>query len=105
MVCVSVYRSPEIVCSQGGTVTAAADVWSLAATILHIFAGTAPFSGISVVRIIASLIAHGQPSVRNIMPTGLQVLLNTCFQCTPAKRPDIAKVVQRLQVQHKLATA
>ncbi len=103
MVCVSVYRSPETVCSQGGTLTAAADIWSLAATILHVF-GAAPFSGISVVRIIASLNAHGQPSIPCTLPMRLQALLFTCFQCTPAKRPGIDETVRRLQVRHGHAT-
>ena len=100
MECVSLYRSPETVCFQGGTLTAAADIWSLAATILHVFAGAAPFSGVSVVRIIASLNALQTPSIPSALPVGLHFLLYTCFQFTPANRPDIAETLRRLQVKH-----
>ena len=105
MVCVSVYRSPETVCFQGGTLTAAADIWSLAATILHVFAGAAPFSGVSVICIIARLNAKHKPSIPCPAPLGLHVLLYTCFQFTPANRPDIAETLRRLQVKHQFASA
>ncbi|DBA90290.1 hypothetical protein WJX77_001446 [Trebouxia sp. C0004] len=91
------YMSPETVCSQGGTLTAAADIWSLAATILHVFAGAAPFSGISVIRIIASLNAQTKPFIPSALPVGLHFLLYMCFQFMPADRPDIAEVLRRLQ--------
>jgi len=102
--CGFAYRSPETVCSHGGTLTAAADIWSLAATILHVFAGAAPFSGVSVVRIIASLNAHEKPSIPDVLPIRLQILLSMCFQFRPADRPDIAETLRRLQVTHTYAT-
>ena len=104
-VCASVYRSPETVCSQGGTLTAAADIWSLAATILHVFAGAAPFSGVSVLRIIGPLNEQKRPSIPRPLPDGLHFLLFACFQCAPADRPDIAVIIKKLQVTHGCATA
>lgn len=101
----SVYRSPETVCAKGGTLTTAADIWSLAATILHVFAGAAPFSGVSVIRIIASLNERKKPSIPSTLPAGLHWVLYTCFQCRPADRPDIAEALRRLQVKHNFATA
>lgn len=89
--------------SAGGTgvrLGFAADVWSLAATIVYVFTETAPYSGQNVWQIITALTAERvPPAIPESVPAALRELLSRCFAFESEARPEIHEIVQQLQVR------
>lgn len=101
---VAACRSPEAVNPGDCALTTAADIWSLAATMLHIFTGKAPYEGLTVIQIVAKLAClQMRPTVPSTpcMPVALQALLCKCFDFQPAHRPSIQQLVEYLQVAQR----
>jgi serine/threonine protein kinase len=72
------YAAPEQ--DAGGTVTAATDVWGLAATLVECVTGAAPGRSPDLTRV----------------PASLRPLLADCLRTDPATRPALAEVGARL---------
>ncbi len=92
-------RAPEGVRPNASPLKASADVWSLAATILFMMTNDVPYSGKTIIQIIAAL-QHplAPPTVPDTLPVQLQSLLRQCFQFNPSRRPTAADMVSELQV-------
>ena len=76
----------------------AADVWSVAASILYIFTATAPYSGFS--QVIAALTAERLPPSVKSVPAAQRELLMRCFAVVPPEsRPQISEIVHQPQVR------
>ena len=94
-------RSPEAVTAGGAGLRLgfAADIWSLAASILYIFTAAPPYSGLNVWQIINALTEQRlPPTIPESVPAALRELLMRCFAFAPESRPHISEIVQQLQV-------
>ena len=95
-------RSPEAADPQRGALTAAANIWSLAATLLHIFTGSPPFKGLTTKHVMTFLQSDDQlPLVPASLPAPLQTVLKSCF-ADFMKRPQADEIVVVLKVSHHL---
>ena len=76
-------RSPE----AANRISYASDVWSLAATIFHIYTGLGAF-----------LPHNTDVLMPTCIPWSLQRLLGKCFDLFPSDRPNAVELVTELQV-------
>jgi serine/threonine-protein kinase len=67
------YMAPEQI-TEARNVDARADVWSLGATLYHLVSGKPPFSGATLDRIFASIIAGQRPSLDGLPPAIASVI-------------------------------
>jgi serine/threonine protein kinase len=90
------YMSPEQL--EGRPVDAAADVWSLGATLYTALEGKPPFDGPTLTAVIAAILTREPtPAVQAGPLTGL---LNQMLLKDPARRPTAAAVAQALSGGH-----
>ena len=78
------YLSPEAV--EGGTLTAASDVYSVAAVLAALLTGADVFTGPTVERVLASHLDPERPGL-NELPPALRALLSQSLSIAAADRP------------------
>ncbi|MET9481786.1 serine/threonine-protein kinase [Streptomyces sp. NPDC006638] len=86
------YMAPEQII--GGSVTGAADVFSLGAVLAYAATGAGPFAGDSSAALLYKVV-HGEPEL-GPMEGALRDLVAHCLAKDPAARPTPAEVARRL---------
>lgn len=97
-------RSPEVLAplldqpAPAAPVTAAADMWSLACTVLHMATGAAPHGDLSaagVGRLLRRVGLHRQaPAIPDCLPGPLRQLLGRCLSADPPQRPTAMQALR-----------
>ncbi|GAA2401610.1 hypothetical protein GCM10010191_06120 [Actinomadura vinacea] len=87
------YMSPEQ--ASGEPAGPAADVFSLGAVLTYALTGSGPFGGGAVHEVIYRVI-HLQPDLSAIGDPGLRVLIASCLDKDPARRPDPGQLLRSL---------
>jgi serine/threonine-protein kinase len=92
------YVSPEAI-RDPRSCTAAADIYSLGATLYHLLVGHPPFQADSPYEVMrAHLEQRPQPlrELRNDIPAGLAQLVDRCLSKTPERRPTALQLAELL---------
>jgi serine/threonine protein kinase len=88
------FMAPEQVSGGGSPVTAAADVFSLGATLLYAATGHSPFHAKNSAEALLMLMTQ-EPDLSGV-PDGLRTMLTGCLSRNPADRPTPAALVEYL---------
>ncbi len=86
------FMAPEQL--AGSRVTAAADMWSWAVTMVFAGTGELPFNGVSLTA-AAYAILHSEPTI-GLLPRPLHSLVHRCLSKDPAARPSARDVLGEL---------
>ena len=94
--CTPNYAAPE--CFKDGKLTPACDIWSWAATTVHMFTGSPPFMGNSIFAIATKTAVNREtPEIPERAPQLLKELLVRCFAYDAEDRPSAADLVEELE--------
>ena len=102
------YMAPEmrrrVKPGQAAPSPRAADVWSLGCTLLELFTGRMPYTGMIDAEITTAQLVDGEapPELEDLeslpgVGPALHAVVAQCLQLAPAARPDAAKVLEQLQ--------
>ncbi|KAG2484570.1 hypothetical protein HYH03_016613 [Edaphochlamys debaryana] len=94
------YMPPEQFKSDNGTnfVTPASDMWSFAATMVHVLTGQPPWGALSEAAIARKLSVEQQaPPLPPGLPPPLEALLEACFAPDPRVRPSAAAALEWIE--------
>ncbi len=96
------YAAPEVL--EDGRTTAAADVYSLAATLYHLAAGATPFASAQLKTAVRRILTEDPPPLgRADAPPGLDRVLRRALAKDPAQRPasaaDLAEQLREVQAR------
>ncbi|HEY8943060.1 MAG TPA: serine/threonine-protein kinase [Polyangiaceae bacterium] len=93
------YLAPEQV--KGDTVGAAADQFALAVMTFELLTGRLPWSGKTVIEVLASMLHDQPPSVAELvpeLPAGIDAVLHRALEKDPEQRfPSVAAFIEALQ--------
>jgi WD40 repeat protein/serine/threonine protein kinase/DNA-binding SARP family transcriptional activator len=99
------YLSPEV--AQGGSVTPAADIYSLGVVIYELLAGRHPFPGLSPEALIQMHLKHQLPSVLGLrpeLPPAVDEIIEQATAKQPGDRfedcPAVARALRRALLAH-----
>jgi len=87
-------RAPEQF-SSGQGITNKVDIWAFASTVLHMLTGCAPWQDDTMLQICTAVgVGLQAPPLPPGLPAHLELLLSSCLQSDPAKRPTAAHILK-----------
>lgn len=89
--------APEILKSES-TVTAKADSYSFGMILWEVCTGKRPYAGLSFEALTRKILAGHRENVPELIPIEFRGLITACWSATPEKRPDMAQIIQQLEV-------
>ncbi|KAK9810498.1 hypothetical protein WJX72_011817 [[Myrmecia] bisecta] len=96
------WMAPEVI--EMTSVTAAADIWSVACLAIELLTGQAPYYDLQPMSALFRIVQDEHPPLPVEITPGMQEFLLQCFQKDPQKRPDARTLLRHEWIQHNRKT-
>lgn len=96
------WMAPEVI--EMTSVTAAADIWSVACLAIELLTGQAPYYDLQPMSALFRIVQDEHPPLPEDISPGMHNLLLQCFNKDPQKRPDARTLLRHPWIQHNRQT-
>ena len=86
------------------SVTAAADIWSVACLSIELLTGQAPYYDLQPMSALFRIVQDEHPPLPEDISPGMHNMLLQCFNKDPQKRPDARTLLRHPWIQHNRQT-
>lgn len=94
--------APEVI--EMTSVTAAADIWSVACLSIELLTGQAPYYDLQPMSALFRIVQDEHPPLPEDISPGMHNMLLQCFNKDPQKRPDARTLLRHPWIQHNRQT-
>ncbi|DBA67330.1 TPA: hypothetical protein ACH3X2_001627 [Trebouxia sp. C0005] len=96
------WMAPEVI--EMTSVTAAADIWSVACLSIELLTGQAPYYDLQPMSALFRIVQDEHPPLPEDISPGMHNMLLQCFNKDPQKRPDARTLLRHPWIQHNRQT-
>ena len=96
------WMAPEVI--EMTSVTAAADIWSVACLSIELLTGQAPYYDLQPMSALFRIVQDEHPPLPEDISPGMHNMLLQCFNKDPQKRPDAKTLLRHPWIQHNRQT-